>query len=550
MKHIKKLSYCVVLLLVVFVSCKGNQKSASGSCPVIPKPLYWENQSGKFTFGNMLEIEVKANDNEIKKAAEFLESFVERTGDCTVGAEMGGKSPSKVVFTFCDTISRDDAYKLDITPHVITIASKGGAGAFYAVQTLRQLLPVECEKKICDENVVLDVPCMSIYDVPRFKHRGFMLDVARHYFPLDFIKKTIDIMALYKLNVLHLHLTDDQGWRVEIKSHPRLTSVGAWRKQSIVGHKKDVPRRYDGKPHGGYYTQDELREIVEYARDRFIEVIPEIEMPGHTQSVLAAYPQLSCFPKDYEVSCDWGVHKDVLCTKEESFKLLEDVLTEVFEIFPSKYIHIGGDECPKDHWSSCSVCQQNIKKLGLKDEHELQSYFIKRMEVFINSHGRQIVGWDEILEGGIAPNAVVMSWRGEAGGIKAAEMKHSVIMTPRDFCYLDYYQSEDRDNEPLAISGYLPLDSVYSYNPTGKLTPEQSQYILGIQGNLWTEYIATPEHAEYMAYPRAIALAEVGWSRPEDKDYEDFIHRLTIQARRLDTLQVNYAKHFLFSVKK
>ena len=350
------------------------------------------------------------------------------------------------------------------------------------------------------------------------------------------------------MNVLHLHLTDDQGWRIEIKSHPRLTSVGAWRKQSIAGHKNDVPRKYDGKPHGGYYTQDELREIVEYARERFIEVIPEIEMPGHTQSILAAYPQLACFHKNYEVSCDWGVHKEVLCTKEGSFKLLEDVLSEVFEIFPSKYIHIGGDECPKDRWSECPVCQRNIKRLGLKDEHELQSYFIKRMEEFVNAHDRQIIGWDEILEGGIAPNAVVMSWRGEAGGIKAAKMNHSVIMTPRDFCYLDYYQSEDRDNEPLAIYGYLPLDSVYSYNPTEKLTSEQGRYILGIQGNLWTEYIPTFSQAQYMVLPRWAALAEVQWSNPEKKNYENFLSRLPQLINIYDAEGYNYAKH-VFDVK-
>ncbi len=548
MRQIKSLPYCIILLLFIFSSCQENRKTRA-DCPVIPKPLSCKLQSGTFTFGNSTVIELKTGDDGIKKAAEFLKCFVEQTGDCSIKIDSDDDTRNKIVFAVCDTISRDDAYTLKITPREITITSKSGEGAFYAVQTLRQLLPVACEKKICDENVVLDVPCVSIYDVPRFSHRGFMLDVARHYFPVDFIKKSIDMMALYKLNVLHLHLTDDQGWRVEIKSKPRLTSVGAWRRQSIVGHKNDEPRKYDGKRHGGYYTQEELREIVEYAQDRFIEVIPEIEMPGHTQSILAAYPQMACFPKDYEVSCDWGVHKNVLCTREESFKFLEDVLSEVFEIFPSKYIHIGGDECPKEQWSKCPVCQQNIKKMGLKDEYELQSYFINRMEKFVNSHGRQIIGWDEILEGGIAPNAIVMSWRGEEGGIKAAEMKHSVIMTPRDFCYLDYYQSEDRENEPLAIYGYLPLDSVYSYNPTEELTPEQSQYIRGIQGNLWTEYIATPEHAEYMAYPRLIALAEVGWSSQKERDYSDFIRRLSIQSKRLDFLQVNYAKHFLFSKK-
>ncbi len=388
MQNMRTIRYCFILFLSVLVSCKGQTDKLNDNCPLIPKPLSLDMQPGEFTFGDSVVIELKTDDEEIKRAANFLKTFVEQTGSCKAQIGTGEEARNKIVFTVCDTIAHDEAYRLDVSPRTITIASKGGAGAFYAVQTLRQLLPAECEKKICDENVILQVPCVNIYDEPRFKHRGFMLDVARHYFPLDFIKKNIDIMTLYKLNVLHLHLTDDQGWRIEIKSHPRLTSVGAWRKQSIAGHKNDVPRKYDGKPHGGYYTQDELREIVEYARERFIEVIPEIEMPGHTQSILAAYPQLACFHKNYEVSCDWGVHKEVLCTKEGSFKLLEDVLSEVFEIFPSKYIHIGGDECPKDRWSECPVCQRNIKRLGLKDEHELQSYFIKRMEEFVNAHDR------------------------------------------------------------------------------------------------------------------------------------------------------------------
>ena len=395
----------------------------------------------------------------------------------------------------------------------------------------------------------MKVPAGIIKDEPRFTHRGFMIDAGRYFFPADYVKKQIDIMALNKLNRLQLHLTDDQGWRVEIKSHPELTKIGAWRKETLIGHKNIKPHHYDGKPHGGFYTQEELKEIVKYASDRFIEVIPEIEMPGHAQAVLATYPQLACKPDKYEVSCIWGVHKNVLCTKEATFRFLEDVLTEVFAIFPSNYIHIGGDECPKDRWKECPTCQNNIKKLGLKDEHELQSYFISRMEKFINSHGKKIIGWDEILEGGLAPNATVMSWRGEAGGIKAAEMEHPVIMTPRNICYLDYYQSQDKENEPLAIGGYVPLDSVYLYNPVAAIKNEYQKYVMGVQGNLWTEYISTSEHAEYMTYPRLIALAEVNWTPIDHKDYNDFLKRLSKQIKRLDELDVNYAKHFISSTK-
>ncbi|MCU6768564.1 beta-N-acetylhexosaminidase [Barnesiella propionica] len=541
----------IFFILITFApSCQVqlSEEKLSERYPIIPKPVQVTYQKGDFIFSGNIAVKVRTIKPDYKKAADFLIDYTNRTGAVTLVYAPEDAKGKSIVFDTDQNI-KPEGYSLNISPEQITILSSDEAGAFYAVQTLRQLLPVECEKKIYNKNIHMKVPAGIIKDEPRFTHRGFMIDAGRYFFPADYVKKQIDIMALNKLNRLQLHLTDDQGWRIEIKSHPELTKIGAWRKETLIGHKNIKPHHYDGKPHGGFYTQEELKEIVKYASDRFIEVIPEIEMPGHAQAVLATYPQLACKPDKYEVSCIWGVHKNVLCTKEATFRFLEDVLTEVFAIFPSNYIHIGGDECPKDRWKECPTCQNNIKKLGLKDEHELQSYFISRMEKFINSHGKKIIGWDEILEGGLAPNATVMSWRGEAGGVKAAEMEHPVIMTPRNICYLDYYQSQDKENEPLAIGGYVPLDSVYLYNPVAAIKNEYQKYVMGVQGNLWTEYISTSEHAEYMTYPRLIALAEVNWTPIDHKDYNDFLKRLSKQIKRLDELDVNYAKHFISSTK-
>ncbi|MFR0835510.1 MAG: beta-N-acetylhexosaminidase [Barnesiella sp.] len=541
----------IFFILITFApSCQVqlSEEKLSERYPIIPKPVQVTYQKGDFIFSGNIAVKVRTIKPDYKKAADFLIDYTNRTGAVTLVYAPEDAKGKSIVFDTDQNI-KPEGYSLNISPEQITILSSDEAGAFYAVQTLRQLLPVECEKKIYNKNIHMKVPAGIIKDEPRFTHRGFMIDAGRYFFPADYVKKQIDIMALNKLNRLQLHLTDDQGWRIEIKSHPELTKIGAWRKETLIGHKNIKPHHYDGKPHGGFYTQEELKEIVKYASDRFIEVIPEIEMPGHAQAVLATYPQLACKPDKYEVSCIWGVHKNVLCTKEATFRFLEDVLTEVFTIFPSNYIHIGGDECPKDRWKECPTCQNNIKKLGLKDEHELQSYFISRMEKFINSHGKKIIGWDEILEGGLAPNATVMSWRGEAGGVKAAEMEHPVIMTPRNICYLDYYQSQDKENEPLAIGGYVPLDSVYLYNPVAAIKNEYQKYVMGVQGNLWTEYISTSEHAEYMTYPRLIALAEVNWTPIDHKDYNDFLKRLSKQIKRLDELDVNYAKHFISSTK-
>ena len=437
-----------------------------------------------------------------------------------------------------------EGYKLSVTPTQINITAATAQGFFYGVQTLLQLLPTEVfSEKSLRSKVNWIVPCVEIEDKPRYAYRGLHLDAGRHFQPVSFVKKYIDIMALHKMNNFHWHLTEDQGWRIEIKKYPKLTEVGAWRNETLIGHNSDRPQKFDGQRYGGFYTQDEIREVVAYAQERFINIIPEIEMPGHALAALAAYPELSCDPtKNYKVATSWGVFEDVFCPSEKTFSFLQDVLTEVMDLFPSKYIHIGGDECPKTAWKNSTFCQDLMKKEGLKDEHELQSYFIQRIEKFINSKGRSIIGWDEILEGGLAPNATVMSWRGIEGGISAAQEDHDVIMTPSSHCYFDYYQA-DPETEPLAAGGLISLETVYGYEPTPDvLNNQQAKHILGAQGNVWTEYMRYTGTVEYMVYPRAIALAEVLWSPKSRRNFGDFVTRLQFHFKRLDRLNLNYSK--------
>jgi hexosaminidase len=358
------------------------------------------------------------------------------------------------------------------------------------------------------------------------------------------IKRFLDVMSVYKLNTFHWHLTEDQGWRIEIKKYPLLTQISSVRKESMLGHYRD--RKFDGKSHGGFYTQEQIKEVVAYAASKYITVIPEIEMPGHSQAVLAAYPQLGCNPdKIYQVATRWGVSEDVLAPREETFKFLEDVLTEVMALFPGQYIHIGGDECPKTQWRESRFCQNLMKQLGLKDEDELQSYFIRRIDQFVTSKGKKLLGWDEILEGGLSPNAMVMSWRGVKGGVEAAKQKHDVVMSPNSFFYLDYYQGDSK-TEPLAIGGNLPLSKSYSFEPDlPELTEEETKHVVGIQANVWTEYISNIKYAEYMTYPRALALSEIAWSPKAPKDYSAFKRKLTAHLPHMDARKINYAKVFL-----
>jgi hexosaminidase len=388
------------------------------------------------------------------------------------------------------------------------------------------------------------IPAVQIEDYPRFAYRGMMLDVCRHFFSVEFVKKYIDLMAAYKLNNFHWHLTDDQGWRIEIKKYPRLTQIASQRAQTVIGNYHDrTPQQFDNTPYGGFYTQDQIRDVVKYAADRYINIVPEIEMPGHSEAALAAYPELSCDPSQtYKVAETWGVFNDIYCPSDKTFNFLQDVLTEVMALFPSKYIHIGGDEAPKDVWKKSAFCQNLMKQLSLKTEDELQSYFIQRIEKFVNSKGRSIIGWDEILEGGLSKNATVMSWRGEEGGIKAAQQSHNVIMTPGSGgLYIDQQQSK-QNLEPLSIGGYDPLSKIYSYNPTpAELTPDQQKYIMGVQANLWTEYIPTEIKADYMILPRLFALSEVAWSPLANKNFNDFANsRLPAQLAKLDAGIFNY----------
>jgi len=438
-----------------------------------------------------------------------------------------------------------EGYTLSVSPDRIRIRAFHEPGLFYAVQTLRQLLPSDIYRSAPVGSIEWAIPSVEIEDIPRFGWRGAHLDVARHFMPKSFIKKFIDVLVLHKLNTFHWHLTDDQGWRIEIKRYPRLTKVGAWRKETIVGHYRrnlETPV-FDGKPHGGFYTQDDVREIVSYAQERHVNVVPEIEMPGHAQAAIAAYPELGNVDEPLQASTYWGIRENVFNANESTILFLQNVLDEVLELFPSEFIHVGGDECPKRQWRESPAAQERMRELGLANEEELQSYFIRRMDSFLTERGRRLIGWDEILEGGLAANATVMSWRGEEGGIAAAKAGHDVVMAPNTYTYLDYYQSEDWESEPLAIGGYVSLEKVYGYEPIpASLSAKEGRHVLGAQGQLWTEYMPDSRQVEYMAFPRLSALAEIAWTPPQHKDYGEFLSRLEAHLARLDNLDVNYCK--------
>jgi hexosaminidase len=441
-------------------------------------------------------------------------------------------------------IPGNESYYLQVTPEGIVVRAARPAGIFYALQTLRQLFPAEIERSQKIQECEWTVPAVLIEDAPRFQWRGMMLDTARHIYPVEFIKRFIDLLALHKLNVFHWHLTDDQGWRVEIKKYPKLTRVGAYRTASPL---PSEPEELDGKPYGGFYSQEQIKDVVSYAARRFVAVVPEIDMPGHSMAALAGYPELGCSGGPYAVPSRWGVKKDVYCAgNERVYAFLEDVLAEVLDLFPSQVIHIGGDEVPRDRWKQCSKCQDLIKRKGLKDEDELQSYFVQRMEKFLKSRGRRLIGWDEILEGGLPPRAMVMSWRGIEGGVKAASAGHKVVMCPVSHCYFDYRQSWDKKAEPPAIGEEaLLLEKVYAFNPIPEALPSQAaQHVLGAQGNVWTEYIPASRQVEYMAYPRGTALAEVMWSPSNSHDFQNFMQRLWIFLGHLRELGVNYRDPF------
>ncbi len=503
---------------------------------IIPKPMEISAGNGNFILDKNCSLIFDVNNKEVSRIAAFFNEYLEKMYDLQLNENKEGKL---IKFTIISRLNLGkEGYLLKINPSEIVITASEPNGLFYGMQTLKQMLPVELK------NESLEIPAADIKDQPRFVWRGNMLDVGRHFFPVSFIKKYIDILAMYKINTFHWHLTEDQGWRIEIKKYPLLTEISHWRDETILGHIRDKGKM-DGIGYGGFYTQEQAREIVRYAAERFITVVPEIEMPGHSSAALAAYPNMGCTGGPYKVQGIWGVHKDVYCAgKETTFEFLQNVMDEILDIFPSKFIHIGGDECPKDAWEQCVACQKRIKEEGLADEHELQSWLIARMNKYLTSKGRRLIGWDEILEGGLAPQATVMSWRGEKGGIEAARQKHDVVMSPNSHMYIDYYQSRDRENEPLAIGGFLPVERVYEYEPVPEeLSAEEARYILGVQSNLWTEYIATTKKAEYMLLPRLQAQAEVGWTQKERKNYDDFIQRINIDNQRLDKLGITYRNY-------
>jgi hexosaminidase len=529
-----------IFLFVFVLFVMGAHAQTKSNLNLVPVPAKIKTTSGQFTINSKTKIVLTSNTEEMKNAVAIFNHLLNRAAGFRLEITENPATANAIICKLNASVSNKEGYKLSVQKELITLEAQTAQGIFYGMQTLRQLLPYQIERPYLG-NVAWTIPCLEIEDAPRFIHRGLMLDVARHFYSKEFVMKFIDMLAYHKMNTFHWHLTEDQGWRIEIKQYPNLTKTGAYRNRTLEGH-YTIPekRKWDNTRYGGFYTQEEIKEVLAYAKKRFVTVIPEIEMPGHAISALTSYPHLSCTGGPFEVEGLWGVFDDIYCPKEETFQFLENVLSEVIDLFPSQYIHIGGDEAPKKRWKNCAHCQALIKKEGLKDEHELQSYFIKRIEKFVESKGRRIIGWDEILEGGLAPNATVMSWRGEAGGIEAAKQNHDVIMSPNSYAYIDYYQADPK-TQPLAIGGYLPLWKVYSYNPMpAALTPEEAKHILGVQGNLWTEYISTNSHVEYMAFPRGAAIAEIAWSPNEKKNYADFKERIIQQFKRYDEIGWNY----------
>ena len=533
--------FSIALLLTALVSCSAPAEREAVS--VIPQPQHMRIDDGAFALTREVPVYLDEKTPEMERIAGFLNERLATAAGFTLKVEEADlRNTEKPGIWFMNAGQSSESYYLQVLPERILVEYGDGAGAFYALQTLLQLLPTEIFADHRVRGVRWEVPCCDIEDAPRFAYRGMHLDCCLHFFEMDFLKRYIDLMALHKVNRFHWHLTEDQGWRLEIKKYPLLTEKGQWRKETVIGSLKSGV--YDGIPHGGYYSQEEVRELVQYAAERYVTIIPEIEMPGHALAAISCYPELSCGLEDhYETATKWGVFKQVFCTKEETFRFLEDVMDEVFELFPSTLVHIGGDECPKASWKQCPHCQAMIRKLGLKDEFELQSWFITRMEKYINSKGHQIIGWDEILQGGLAPNAKVMSWLGEEGGIKAAQQHHEVVMAPYPKYYLDYWQA-DPDSEPLAMDGPTLLRTMYEYEPVpAVLTAEEARFIIGVEGCVWTEYMPTPARVEYMAWPRMCAIAESGWSIAP-KDWDGFTRRLEKHLQRLDNLHVGYCHAF------
>jgi hexosaminidase len=511
--------------------------------PIVPRPAHLEAREGEFVLHPRTTIVVSASDSMLgHRLARELAPATGYALRVVVGdAPAQDSSLSRLVLQRDPTRASlgTEGYTLTVSAHEVRIRAGDAPGLFYGVQSLRQLLPPTIFRAAAQPAVRWTVPAVHIEDTPRFSWRGAHLDVARHFMPVDFVKRWVDLLAMHKLNRFHWHLTDDQGWRIAIAKYPRLTEVGGCRARTLIGAftTSEATRRYDESRHCGFYTQDDIREVVQYAAERHITVVPEIEMPGHAQAALAAYPQLGVYPDSVITPMQvWGVSDFILNVDESTIAFMHDVLTEVLALFPGPFIHVGGDEAKKAQWTASPRVQARMRELGVADEHALQSWFIGRMDAFLTERGRRLIGWDEILEGGLAPNATVMSWRGTAG----AREGHDVVMAPTSHTYFDYYQSRDHDVEPRAFGGFLPLDTVYAYEPVpSELTPEQARHVLGAQAQHWTEYMRTPRHVEYMAFPRLAALAEVVWTPAARKDFADFRRRLDTHMARLSALGVN-----------
>jgi hexosaminidase len=540
--------------IFTFFLLVGLTQAGFSQVNIIPKPKETIMPAAAGNFQITPQTKFVLQDASLQPSVDFFNEYLFRIYGFRL--KSGKVAANKAIVLVRDNVADplEGSYTLGVTASGVKVRSHSGQGVFYGIQSLLQLLPV-------DKSAKLNIPFVAIKDEPRFAYRGMHLDVGRHFFSVADVKKYIDYLALHKMNYFHWHLTEDQGWRIEIKKYPKLTSVGGYRNGTITGHAPGTGN--DNTRYGGFYTQEEIKAVVAYASKRYITIIPEIEMPGHASAAIAAYPELSCFPEESteikpnvvwagaktgkQVQQTFGVFPDVFTPTENTFKFLEDVLDEVMPLFPSKYIHIGGDESPKDYWKRSEFCQQLIKEKGLKDEHGLQSYFIQRIEKYINSKGKQIIGWDEILEGGLAPNATVMSWRGEQGGIDAAKQKHNVIMTPSTYVYFDYAQSKPEDS--LTIGGYLPIQTVYSYDPIPKeLAVDEQHYVLGAQANLWSEYLGNWSKLEYMIFPRLTALSEVLWSQKDGRSWAEFEPRLKQQVQRYDLWKVSYSKAYLMPV--
>ena len=531
-----------ILFSTCFYAC-SEKRTLNSDYEIIPKPLDVNCKGdASFLLKDGVAVIYPENNRKMQDNAEFLVDYVERQTGVKLTFHAGMPVDGAICLTLDLSDDNAEAYKLIVNDKRVCISGASEAGVFYGIQTLRKSLPVA-------QDINVNLSAVEIYDKPRFAYRGAMLDVARHFYTVDEVKTFIDMLALHNINRFHWHLTDDQGWRIEIKKYPKLMSVASERKETVVG--RWYSGIYDGKPYGGYYTQDELRDVIDYAAKRHITIIPEVDLPGHMQAALTAYPELGCTGGPYEVRTIWGVSQDVLCVGNDfTLQFVKDVLSEVADIFPSEYIHIGGDECPKVRWEKCPKCQERIKSLGLKSdakhtkEQRLQSYMIQEAAKYLKEKGKRIIGWTEILEGGLVPDATLMSWIGESGGIEAAHQHHDVIMTPNTYLYFDYYQSKKVEDEPLAIGGYLPIEKTYNYEPMPKeLTKEEQQYIKGVQANLWTEYIPVFSQVQYMVLPRLGAAAEVQWTDPSKKDYKDFLRRVPHLVAVYDCYGWNCATH-------